>query len=176
MNYKVKKTFLEVELIELEYQETLELWEEYNKNFNEDFRSELQSMNNVEKKQINTIKEKKKVKPSKSHLVKRIYRNLAKIMHPDVCKDEDAEEQYKKLTKMYDDNDLVGIICYANSKSLKLSFIEAADCEFISKKIEEKRKFIFEKKQTVSWFWATSEKEEEEKKKIIYDSLGLNNQ
>lgn len=112
----------------------------------------------IEKDENKEIKE-------KSKKVKKLYREIVKLTHPDRVKNKEMNDIYIKATSYYDDNDKLGI--YKVCNDLKIDYdIGHEDEEFISLKIKEYEKKISFLESTFTWIWFNT-KEKEEKEDII---------
>jgi hypothetical protein len=174
LSKKFKKYSLKVEFLNLELEERDELFKEYNTNFNRDFRREIQYLNSIKKqeKKNNSIENTPKPKPSK--LSQKIYRNLAKILHPDVSKVNDAESIFKTITDYYENDNLIGLISAYNE--YKLDILDIGDEEFIflEQKIKEAEDKIKNYEQTLCWIWQKSEEDKDMLKNKFYQLMGIN--
>jgi|TARA_E500000305_G_scaffold109954_1_gene116387 hypothetical protein len=174
LSKRFKKITLKIEYLELEFEEVDELSKKYSQKFDKEFYDEmcfLKSLQNEEKLQPEC---KPQSSPHSSPLVQKIYRNLAKILHPDTSLREDAEEQFKKLTECSDNDDLVGIIKMASENDIDLKFLNEEDYSLIEQAISETEKKIKTSQSTISWVWFNSIENKEELRKKIYHMIGLN--
>jgi hypothetical protein len=173
LSKKFKKYSLKVEFLNLELEERDELFKEYNTNFNRDFRREIQYLNSIKKqeKKNNSIENTPKPKPSK--LSQKIYRNLAKILHPDVSKIDNAEAIFKTVTDDYENDNLIGLISFYNE--YKLDIVDISDEEFklIEQKIVEAEEKIKKYESTLCWVWGNSIENKEDLKNEFYQIMGI---
>lgn len=173
MSRKLKKIFLKIEWIDLEIEELDELFSKYSKEFEKHFRYELAYINSsktVQKKESDSLP---KPIPQQSLLAQKIYRNLAKKMHPDVSKLKNAVEEFKKLSNYYESDDLVGLISISNKYNIVLPNLCDKELLDIENKILQKENQINQKKSTLAWIWATSKEDKDKLKKIVYQTLKL---
>jgi hypothetical protein len=174
LSKKFKKYSLKVEFLNMELEDRNELFKEYNINFNQDFKKEIEFLNSLKKeeKNENTIKTGPKPKPSK--LSQKIYRNLAKILHPDVSKLNNAESIFKTVTDYYENDNLIGLISVYNEYKMDIMDISDSEFELLESKIEEAEKKIKGYESTLSWVWHHSDENKEFVKSVIYEIMGIN--
>ena len=110
MSKRFKKISLKIEYLNLELEEVEELAEKYLEEFNKEFYHEIAYVKSTQKPQKTNPIVNDDSTPPTSPLIQKIYRNLAKILHPDVSQLKNAEREYKKVTKCYDNHDLVGLL------------------------------------------------------------------
>ncbi len=174
MSKKFKKYSLKVEFLNLELEERGELFQEYNKSFHDDFRKEIEFLNSIKKeeKESNNIVDASKPTPSK--LTQKIYRNLAKILHPDVSTIENADDIFKTVTDYYEKDNLMGLISVYNDHKLEMLDISDKEIELLEQKIVEAEKKIKNYENTLCWVWQNSEENKTTLKDRIYDIMGIN--
>ena len=174
MSKRFKKITLKIEYLELESEEVDELSKKYSKKFDKEFYDEMCFLKSLQNEEELQPKCEPQSSPHSSPLVQKIYRNLAKILHPDTSLREDAEEQFKKLTECSDNDDLVGIIKMASENDIDLKFLNEEDYSVIEQAISETEKRIKTNQSTISWVWFNSIEDKEELRKKIYQMIGLN--
>ena len=170
---QIQKILLKIQYVDLELQETLQFFDTYNESFSKEFREELAFLNSIQIVQKIPNETEGDPLPQPSSLAQKIYRNLAKKMHPDVSAIPNAEHEFKKLSNFYENDDLIGIISLANSHNLKVMNLAAEDIEIMEKKILQVENKIKEKKTTIAWKWATSTEDKEKLKEAVYRILNL---
>ncbi len=174
MSKKFKKYSLKVEFLNLELEERDELFKEYNVNFNKDFQEEIEFLNSTKKEEKIVENIESAPKPNPSKLSQKIYRNLAKILHPDVSKIDNAEDVFKTVTDYYESDNLIGLISIYNEHKMDIVDINDSEFEILESKIEEAEKKIKSYESTLSWVWHHSEENREFVKSIIYEIMGIN--
>jgi predicted ATP-grasp superfamily ATP-dependent carboligase len=92
----------------------------------------------------------------KSPKVKKLYREIAKITHPDRVKDKELNEFYIKATKCYEGNDLSGLYFICNELEIEYELDEYDD-QFIAEKIEKLKSKIQFMESTFTWMWHVAE-------------------
>ena len=173
MSKRFKKISLKIEYLNLELEEVEELAATYLDKFNKEFYDEIAFVKSAQKLQ--------KINPSDindssvppSPLIQKIYRNLAKILHPDVSQLERTEEEFKRASDCCDNHDLVGLITLSNKHKIELP--ELTDKEYLTiedylSKTEEK---IKSNQTTLAWIWCSSKEGKEDLKQKVYQMIGL---
>lgn len=109
------------------------------------------------------VQDKEDTKPLK---LKKLYRDIVKVTHPDKVKDKKLNEIYIKATRMYDVNDLAGI--YSICNELKIEYeIDENDAENINIKIKTLKDRIGFVESTFTWKWHYS-KNAQEKEQLVF--------
>lgn len=102
----------------------------------------------------------------KSPKLKKLYREIVKLTHPDRVKVKKLNEIYIKATGMYDRNDLAGI--YSVCNELKIDYeIDENDAENITTKITTLKDRIGFIESTITWKWHYS-KTPQEKEQLVF--------
>ena len=138
MNSQIKKILLKAELIEIEYQEVIDLFKQYNNQFIKDFAEELSFLNSLENKSKNETPHLSDPPTPASPITQKIYRNLAKKIHPDVSEAQSAEMDFKRLSSLQENDDLTGIISLASQHNIDLCNLTDEEIMFIKQKMTDK--------------------------------------
>lgn len=174
MSRKFKKYSLKVEFLNLELEERDELFKKYNVNFNKDFQEEIEFLNSTKKEEKIVENIESAPKPNPSKLSQKIYRNLAKILHPDVSKIDNAEDVFKTVTDYYESDNLIGLISLYNEYKLDILDVDEFEFDLLEEKIKEAEDKIKSYESTLSWVWHHSEENKEFVKNVIYEIMGIN--
>lgn len=197
-NIQLKKLLKELEYMELEFEYRTELVQEVDLKFtnhiNEfleenptikevyDQKNDLRLQSAIESKineSLSSIEIEDEVDgeveeilvPTVSTKVKKLYREIVKITHPDLINKKNLNEIYLSATKYYDLNDKIGI--YKICSELNIDYdIDEEDEVDISKKIIEVKSKISFLESTWAWKWFTTENERE-KNQIMIDFIKL---
>jgi hypothetical protein len=98
--------------------------------------------------------------------LKKLYREIVKLTHPDITKRKHLNELYIEATLYYENGDKVGI--YKICSQLDIEYdIEDEDEYFISTKIDSLRKKIGFLESTFTWKWYNTENESERNQILI---------
>jgi capsular polysaccharide biosynthesis protein len=94
-------------------------------------------------------KQKVTKKESVDNNVKKIYKDIAKQLHPDKGGDE---EQFKELNERYKSNDLLGVIDYAVENDIQIE-LDESDTHQLVDSIENLETKIQDLKGTLAYVW-----------------------
>jgi len=116
------------------------------------------------------IEEKKEAKIGiKTDKIKKLYREIAKITHPDKTDNKKLNEAYLKATNFYNLSDIPGT--YSLCDELEIVFeIDDDDIELIANKINNLKERIKFMESTMTWVWYKTD-DEIEKNKIIIEYI-----
>tara|TARA_R100000664_G_C2735285_1_gene124865 strand:+ start:653 stop:1207 length:555 start_codon:yes stop_codon:yes gene_type:complete len=173
LSKKFKKYTLKIEFLNIELEERDEMFKKYDEEFKKDFCDEIMFLNSVqkkEKKQTNTIEF---TRPNPSKLSQKIYRNLAKILHPDISEEEDAETVFKKLSDYYEKDDLIGLIAMYNEYKSEMLDISDKEYQILEQKIKEVEIKIKSYENTLSWVWANAKIDKPLLKQKFYELMKI---
>jgi hypothetical protein len=119
-----------------------------------------------DKNQEEEVQNSEDIEDVKSSKLKKLYREIVKLTHPDRVKDKKLNEVYIKATGMYDKNDLAGI--YSICNELKIDYeIDEDDAENINIKIRTLKDRIGFIESTITWKWHYS-KTPQEKEQLVF--------
>jgi len=106
--------------------------------------------------------------------LKKLYREIVKLTHPDKIKKSNLNDIYIKATQFYNFNDKIGI--YRICSELNIDYdIDDDDEIFISERIDSLRKRITFLESTFTYKWFESENEEEKNRIMVeYIKLRIN--
>jgi len=91
----------------------------------------------------------KKPKPPVSDSTKKVYKDVAKKLHPDAGGDDDA---FKELNRRYKNNDLLGVISLAADNNIDFELSEE-DESILKKSISDIEDRINHYKTTLAYVW-----------------------
>lgn len=115
--------------------------------------------------EIKEDEEKKEDKKNISH-IKRLYREIVKLTHPDKVKNKKLNEIYLKATQYYDDNNKIGI--YACCNELNIDYeLQDEDFDLIDSQIKNYKNKINFLESTFTWKWYNCENESEKNQIMI---------
>lgn len=117
---------------------------------------------------------KKEIIDIKSKKIKKYYREIVKLTHPDKVQNEKLNEFYITATEYYNDNDLIAI--YSICSQLYIDYeLEDSDYALIKIKIENINNKISFMESTYTWKWYNVEDSEKEKVIEQYILIQLKN-
>jgi hypothetical protein len=105
-----------------------------------------------------------KSEPSKK--VKKLYRDIVKLTHPDKVKDKELNSLYIEANNYYNNNDKIGIYKVCNELNIYYS-IDEEDENSIRAKIEELKKKISFLESTFTWMWFKTDNIEDRERIIL---------
>jgi hypothetical protein len=98
--------------------------------------------------------------------VRKLYREIAKVTHPDIIINKKLNDLYLKATKFYNDNDITGT--YSVCDELDIDYEpEDSDNQIISEKIVSLKSRIDFMQSTLTWVWYHSSDESEREQMIL---------
>lgn len=152
MNRKLQKYKLKYQFLEMELEDTLEFVDEHTADWNKLFGKyqpkEKEVWINEETGEVNDVPEpKKKDKPVIHPSVKKLYRNLSKVLHPDKGGDK---EVFDKAKKLYDKNDVLGLVTIAEEYLIEVD-IESIPDEVLDNSCKSIQEEIGAKRGTILW-------------------------
>jgi hypothetical protein len=180
-----QKLLFKFKYLKLELEETEDLNDKYNTEFNRDFREEIEYLNeitskNSEKKEDNdqktSVDTNKKDDSNIPQDFKEIYKIMVRSLHPDLKPDnlkEKYEELLKRVTNAYENKEWLEILSIADEENIKLP----ANLESYNKELEDDlgkiEKEISHIKNKLSWIWASNLKPNKKNKKEVYSLLKI---
>jgi len=103
--------------------------------------------------------------------LKKLYREIVKLTHPDIVSKKHLNELYIEATMYYDNNDKIGI--YKICSQLNIDYdIEEEDSTYINTKIDSLKKKIGFLESTFTWKWYKTE-DETERNQIMINYIKL---
>jgi len=106
-----------------------------------------------------------------SRTLKRLYREIVKLTHPDRVKKKHLNDLYIKATEFYNKNNKIGLYTICNELGIDYD-LEEDDESFISVRIDEIRQKIGFLESTFTWKWYNT-KNEEERNQILINYIKL---
>lgn len=170
---ELKKLILELELIEIDESYAKEFVSNYRGKFNEHLKKispEFYNKSNSENADSNSVIEReaeKVIDADEEELkkIKKIYKEISKICHPDKTKDDNLNNLYVEAKLLYEKNDLLGLIKISNKISLDFE-IDSNDVSILKRTLQDKKAKLMKIEGTFLWLWVNAETEEQ-KESII---------
>lgn len=103
--------------------------------------------------------------------LKKIYREIVKITHPDIVKVKKLNDLYIKATNFYDDRNKIGLYQVCDDVGIKYELTEK-DADIIEDNINSLKKKINFLESTFTWKWYNTD-DESQKTKILLDYVKL---
>jgi hypothetical protein len=114
---------------------------------------------NEQEEEEKSEKIERKKKTSKSSKLKKLYREIVKITHPDKTKDVDLNKIYIEATDYYDENNIIGIYKICNDLNIDYEMDEN-DHSMIKNRISQLKEKIKFLEATFTWNWYNAENDE----------------
>lgn len=150
--------------------ENPELKEIYDNRMNEKLKESIKNSEEEEEEESDNldvdIERDLKEKESDFEL-KKIYREIVKITHPDIVKVKRLNDFYIKATIFYDDGDKIGLYKLCDDLGIIYELTEK-DTDIIEGNIDKLKKKISFLESTFTWKWYNAE-EDSEKNKILLE-------
>ena len=168
-NLKLKLLLKELNLLETE--------EEYNNEFTTHYRpifmKEIENsgeelpVSSGNTNSENTKKENKfEVSEEEEQKIKIIYRNIAKVCHPDKTNDDYLIATYSETQKAYEKNDLLTL--YKISQKLMINVdMSESDIFLLQRIVNEKKQEVSSLKMSFLWIWVHAKTDEEKQNLIL---------
>ncbi len=164
----LRKWLYKYKYLHAEYSELDEINQDYITKFDSSFRSK-QSEDNIlsPEESISQHESSSKSPSTKNSGSKDLYKQLSKHTHPDVG---GSTEQFREINKLYESEDILGLIVKAEEHDIDLSSIEYSelDLERSCLKLQNKCESI---KSTLAWQWATAKPEDQDFLKMQYAAM-----
>lgn len=98
--------------------------------------------------------------------VKKLYREIVKLTHPDKVNNKSLNDLYLSATKYYDNNDQIGI--YKICTELDIDYeLDEQDNQIIESKIEDLKRRIEFLESTFTWQWINTNGDKEKTEMLI---------
>jgi hypothetical protein len=163
-NKRTKKLMLHVQYATLDLQEVLEIFEEYRKIFELEFQRELQYLSHINKpKPFPSIPNIKRVKPTGENEIpdrpdipkeiNKIYRDIAKVSHPDICHNEDKISAFKRASNAHIEGDLLELLLVCDELNIGMPELSEETQAIILQHINKCNDKIHNVKQRAAWVW-----------------------
>lgn len=132
-------------------------------------RIDNQIINNIESKinlDINRVNEEEIISEDKPKHIKKIYREIVKLTHPDIVNDKLLNEYYINATDLYNHNNEVGI--YKICMDLNIDkYLDEIDSKLIEEQIGNLKNRIAFLENTLTWMWLNTDNENDKQELLI---------
>jgi hypothetical protein len=98
--------------------------------------------------------------------MRKLYRDIAKLTHPDKIASEKLNDLYLKSTKFYKNSDITGIYYICDELGITYE-IDDRDNEMITDKINNLKNRISFMESTLTWRWYHSDNEKEKEQIVL---------
>ena len=138
---------------------------------NNNFIKKAEEINKIkESEEVNEVVESDAYIIEKSPKLKKAYRDIVKVTHPDKVVKESLNNLYMKATNYYDNNDTIGLlkICYELSINFEIDEEENALIRDRINDIKNKINFL---ESTITWKWLESD--DSEKNELMFNFIKM---
>ena len=138
---------------------------------NNNFIKKAEEINKIkESEEVNEVVESDVYIIEKSPKLKKAYRDIVKVTHPDKVVKESLNNLYMKATNYYDNNDTIGLlkICYELSINFEIDEEENALIRDRINDIKNKINFL---ESTITWKWLESD--DSEKNELMFNFIKM---
>ena len=163
---ELKKLILELEMLDIEENYNNEFVSNYRPLFNEHLRkiapefAEKPAEQPSESPEPQPESEPIVVDEAELKKIKKIYKEISKICHPDKTNIIELNELYIQAKLLYEKNDLLGLIKISNKLSLNFE-IEDDDVIVLRRSLKDKKEKLMKIEGTFLWLWANANTDEE---------------
>ena len=172
----IKKLVLKSQYVDEEYDETKEMMDKYKEEFYKAFPEEYEKMLERQNQINNAIadnaeetdfdEQEIKEEHPQSENMKKIYRRITKITHPDKVESEFLTSYFKKASVAYGEHNISELFTIASLLNIDLSDIDSGDiASELEGSIMTKQFKTNNMKNSLAWGWAQA-KTEEQKQQI----------
>ena len=147
--------------------ENPELKEIYDNRMNEKLKESIKNSEEEESDNLDVDIERDLKEKESDFELKKIYREIVKITHPDIVKVKRLNDFYIKATIFYDDGNKIGLYKLCDDLGIIYELTEK-DTDIIEGNIDKLKKKISFLESTFTWKWYNAE-EDSEKNKILLE-------
>ena len=159
----------------LEYEEKKNIFSQYEKIFDQDFKEEIHYIKSKENEK-DPEPDKEEVNNSTCPEEKdfhNLFKAIAKKTHPDLH-GEEYEEVFKSANEDYNNKNWTALISIANDLNIPVPEFNQTTIEMIEKNIQDMEEHMELWQDSIAWSWATWDSEsQKENRKHIRKALGI---
>jgi hypothetical protein len=174
----IKTLILKSQYVTEDFEDTKDRMSSYRESFYKDFPEEykkmLEAQNKASEEQggVDSEGEEEDLEEyeidenePKSETMRKLYRRITKITHPDKVESEFLTSYFQKASTAYSDNDVGTLFTIAATLDIDVSDIDSEDiAQELEDSITNKRMNTMMMKGSLAWMWAHAETEEEKDK------------
>jgi hypothetical protein len=179
---KNKRLRLQLRATSLELEEVKEELDEFSNLFFSDFKDEIAYR---EKKKIENLEkavaeegpwpeEDQGEREESNPILQKLYRSIARVAHPDVCKDEEMAEKFKHAAAAYADYDWVSLLVIAEEVGVDIPDLPPETLAKIEQSIKELGAQISQFRRSIAYTWGEATEEERKMMRLnIWQTFGI---
>jgi len=168
----IKKLVLQSQYVTEDYNETTDKMVQYKEAFYKEFPEEYKRMIEHQDKMNKGTEDHSEGEDSgeqeidekapKSETMRKLYRRISKITHPDKVESEFLTSYFKKASTAYSEDDVAELFTIASTLDIDISDINSDDiASELESSIQSKSIYVSRLKGSMAWVWAHAETEEE---------------
>jgi hypothetical protein len=160
----IKKLVFQAQYVSEDLEETTEKFMEFKEQFYKDFPDEYKKMLEHADKNKDDSKddEAEEKKPTPTKEMKKLYRRISKITHPDKIDSEVLNDYFSQASEAYEECDIATLFVIASTLKIYVKDIDASEVSGeLEKYIKDGTVETDKLKSTLAWCWAQAETEEE---------------
>ena len=106
--------------------------------------------------------------PNAPDEIKKLYRSIAQLTHPDKIKDEHLNDIFKQAAEAIEDENWMLLVELAGELRIDIEFLSDETCEIIEQSIQRNEQQIAGIKNSFSYIWS---KQKDDKSRDIFKSM-----
>ena len=182
---KNKRLRLQLRAASLELEEVREELDEFSNLFFSDFKDEIayrekKKIDNLEKALDREVAaddddEKEPGEEEETNpILQKLYRSIARVAHPDICKDKEIAEKFKEAAEAYADGDWVTLLVIAEDVGVDIPDLPPETLVKIEQSIEEFGVQISQFRSSLAYAWGEATEGEREMMRLnVWQVFGI---
>lgn len=181
---KVKKVAMKASLVSMELEDLSEENKENKEKLSSDFKKEFEFLEWKRQQEVDKELEEtpegeipfdlpdedvpSSNSPNAPDEIKRLYRSIAQLTHPDKIKDEHLNDIFKQAAEAIEDENWMLLVELAGELRIDIEFLSDETCEIIEQSIQRNEQQIAGIKNSFSYIWS---KQKDDKSRDIFKSM-----
>tara|TARA_R100001443_G_scaffold113157_1_gene127507 strand:- start:70 stop:687 length:618 start_codon:yes stop_codon:yes gene_type:complete len=181
---KNKRLRLQLRATSLELEEVKEELDEFSSLFFNDFKDEIayrekKKIDNLEKAldeeaHADEEEEEEEEKEETNPIIQKLYRSIARVAHPDICKDDEIAEKFKEAAAAYADGDWVTLLVIAEDVGVDIPDLPPETLAKIEQSIDELGAQINQFRSSIAYAWGEASDDEREMMRLnVWQIFGI---
>lgn len=182
---KNKRLRLQLRATSLELEEVKEELDEFSSLFFNDFKDEIayrekKKIDNLEKAldeetQADEEREEEEEEEEETNpIIQKLYRSIARVAHPDICKDDEIAEKFKEAAAAYADGDWVTLLVIAEDVGVDIPDLPPETLAKIEQSIDELGAQINQFRGSIAYAWGEASDDEREMMRLnVWQIFGI---
>ncbi len=182
---KNKRLRLQLRATSLELEEVKEELDEFSSLFFNDFKDEIayrekKKIDNLEKALDEEVQadeegeEEGEEEEETNPIIQKLYRSIARVAHPDICKDDEIAEKFKEAAAAYADGDWVTLLVIAEDVGVDIPDLPPETLAKIEQSIDELGAQINQFRGSIAYAWGEASDDEREMMRLnVWQIFGI---